>query len=111
MLLPIPPTCYGLPHIAGLVRADQQVQDHRESRKLCRSSSASDRFELDLSGLHWDEPRPNASGDLIGQRRYVFHEFELQDVNEETDSRAAVPNQPRDEFKMRHRSDYFRVVA
>jgi hypothetical protein len=37
-------------------------------------------------------------------KRYVFHELELQNGNEQTDSRAVAPNHPRDEFKMRHRA-------
>jgi hypothetical protein len=37
-------------------------------------------------------------------KRYVFLELELQNGNEQTDSRAAAPNHPRDEFKMRHRA-------
>ena len=44
---------------------------------------------------------------IIGPRRCIFHQLELQNVNEEPDSGIVVPHHQRDEFKMRHRgSDY-----
>src|SRR5688500_11405950 len=44
---------------------------------------------------------------IIGQRRRVFHDFELQHVNEETDGCVVVPDHQRDEFEMRHRASSY----
>ena len=41
---------------------------------------------------------PTLRATIIGQRRCVFHQLELQDVNEETDSRVEVPDHQRDEL-------------
>jgi hypothetical protein len=46
---------------------------------------------------------PTLRATVIGQRRCVVHQLELQDINEETDSRVVVPDDQRDKFKMRHR--------
>ena len=60
----------------------------------------------------WTNHDPTLRATVIGQRRRIFHQLKLQDVNEETDSGVVVPHHQRDEFKMRHRrSDYSGVVT
>src|SRR5262249_47930484 len=43
---------------------------------------------------------PTLRTTVVGQRRRVFHELELKDVDEETDGRVIVPDHERDQFKM-----------
>jgi len=60
----------------------------------------------------WTNHNPTLRAAIIGQRRRVFHQLELQDVNEEADSRIVVPDHQSDEFKMRHSgSGYSGVVS
>lgn len=49
--------------------------------------------------LHHD-PSPGPS--VVGERRRVFHQFELQNIDEDTNRRVMVVNDESDEFQLRH---------
>jgi hypothetical protein len=53
---------------------------------------------------------PSLGAAIIRQRRRVFHQLELQYVNEEPDRRVVVPHHQRDEFNMRHRGPDYREL-
>jgi hypothetical protein len=39
---------------------------------------------------------------VVGERRRVFHQFELQNIDEETNRSVIVVNDESDEFQLRH---------
>ena len=49
--------------------------------------------------LHYD---PSLGLSVVGKRRRVFHQFELQNIDEETNRSVIVVNDESDEFQLRH---------
>ena len=45
---------------------------------------------------------PSLGPSVVGERRRVFHQFELQNIDEETNRSVIVVNDESDEFQLRH---------
>jgi hypothetical protein len=45
---------------------------------------------------------PSLGPSVVGERRRVFHQFELQNIDEETNRSVIAVNDESDEFQLRH---------